>query len=182
MTNQLIARRYARALLEVAKEKGKIKEYGDQLQEMRAYMEQVPEVGHILNPAISFSARKEAWQAILEYLQLDELVKNFLMLLADRSRLAYLAEITSAYHQFLDEIEGVKRVQVHSPAPLDHDTINALISQLQKRSGSKIILDIKEDPSLIGGLTVQIGDLVLDGSVKGELARLKDSLTRGNLA
>ncbi len=181
MTNQMIARRYARALLEVAKENNQQKEYGKELDKVLVCLNQVPELKLALfNPAISFSERKDLWQEILAYLQTDKLVSNFLLLLADRSRLTIIEDIQLAYSQYLDELEGIKRALVRSVAPLDQATLNALTSQLEVRTGNKIILEIKEDPSLIGGLIAQVGDLVLDGSIKGELARLKDSLTRGN--
>ena len=180
MTNQMIARRYARALLEVAQESSKQQEYGRELDKVLACFTEVPELKLALfNPAISFSERKEVWQEVVKHLGVDEIMNNFLLLLADSNRLGIIEDIHAAYKEFLDELEGIKRAVVRSVTALDQATIAALTSQLEARTGNKIILEVKEDPSLIGGLIAQVGDLVLDGSIKGELARLKDSLTRG---
>ena len=181
MTNQMIARRYARALLEVAKESGQHKAYGRELDMVTACLNQVPELKLALfNPSIGFSERRDLWKEILQYLKLNQMVCNFLLLLADRSRLSLLTDIQQAYNELLDGLEGIKRAVVRTVAALDQASISALVSRLEARTGNKIILEVKEDPSLIGGLIAQVGDLVLDGSIKGELARLQDSLTRGN--
>lgn len=182
MTNQMIARRYARALLEVAQESKKEADYGRELDNVVACIAQVPDLKQALfNPAISFNERKELWREILQYLNIDKMVCNFLLLLADRNRLTIIDDIKLAYAEFLDELQGVKRAVVRSVKTLDQATIAALTGRLEARTGKKIVLEVKEDPSLIGGLIAQVGDLVLDGSIKGELARLKDSLTRGDL-
>ena len=181
MTNQMVARRYARALLEVGRENGQHKDYGQELDQVAACLHQVPELKLALfNPAIGFNERKELWKEILHYLKLNPIICNFLLLLADRGRLGAIADIQQAYNGFLDELEGIRRATVRTVEALDQATISALASRLETRTGKKIFLEIKEDPSLIGGLIAQVGDLVLDGSIKGELARLKDSLTRGN--
>jgi F-type H+-transporting ATPase subunit delta len=63
---------------------------------------------------------------------------------------------------------------------LSASAVKELTARLETLAGKKIILSVKEDPSLVGGMIARIGDLVLDGSLKNELARLKDSLTRGD--
>ena len=176
----MVARRYARALLEIALEGKQQKEYGRILDMVSTCFKQVPELKPaLLNPAISFNERKDLWQEILRHFNITDLMRNFLMLLMDRNRLNIIDDIQLAYNELLDELEGLKKAVVRSVSALDQATITALTAQLEARTGSKIVLEVKEDPSLIGGLIAQVGDLVLDGSIKGELARLQDSLTRG---
>ena len=181
MTNHIIAKRYARALLETARESGKQKEYGQQLDLVRATLDKISELKQVLsNPAIGKNERDEVWREVLNHIELDQIVKNFLMLLMDRGRLIYIDQIADYYNELLDEQQGITRATVRSVAELNDIEIKNLTERLEALVGKKIILEVKGDPSLIGGMVAQIGDLVLDGSLKNELARLKDSLTRGD--
>jgi F-type H+-transporting ATPase subunit delta len=181
MINHIIAKRYARALLETGLELEREKLYGQQLELVYDQFIQFPELMRVFtSPAVGGQERRDLWHDLLQRLQLDRLTQNFLILLLDRNRLIYLDKIIKYYNEMLDEHQGIKRAVVRSVTELSAASIKELSARLAALSGKKIILEIKEDPSLIGGMIAQIGDLVLDGSLKNELARLKDSLTRGN--
>ncbi|MDR1396833.1 MAG: ATP synthase F1 subunit delta [Desulfarculales bacterium] len=181
MTNYIIAKRYARALLETGLESGQETLYGQQLGMIYDNFQQVPEIMQIFtNPAISRQERKDLWRNLLDRMNPDKIVRNFLLLLLDRKRLLYFDHIINYYNELLDEHQGIKRASVRSVEELDASAVKELTSRLEAMVGKKIILEVKGDPSLIGGMVAQIGDLVLDGSLKNELARLKDSLTRGD--
>jgi F-type H+-transporting ATPase subunit delta len=181
MTNHIIAKRYARALLETGLELGQEKLYGQQLGLVYENFQQFPGLMQIFtNPAISRQERKDLWRDLLSRLNLDIIARNFLLLLLDRGRLLYLNNIINYYNELLDERQGIKRASVRSVEELDASAVKELASRLESMVGKKIILEVKGDPSLIGGMVARIGDLVLDGSLKNELARLKDSLTRGD--
>jgi F-type H+-transporting ATPase subunit delta len=181
MTNQIIAKRYARALLETGRELNQEQLYAEQLESVYDNFVQFPWLMRVFtNPAINGQERRELWQDLLQRFQLVKLVQNFLLLLLERGRLVYLDKIINCYNELLDECQGIKRAKVRSVASLNPSSIKELTTRLETLTGGKIILEVKEDPSLIGGMIAQIGDLVLDGSLKNELARLKDSLTRGD--
>ena len=181
MTSQVIAKRYAKAFFEVAREHDKLKAYGDELAHIAKFLVDNQELKHaLLNPAIGIVEKKDLWSTILKRLELAPMSYNFLMVLMDHSRLSQLEGVVTSYFELLDEEQGIKRATVKIAAPLKEDILQRLTKSLEALAKARIIVDVKEDPSLIGGLTAQIGDLVFDGSVKNELARLKDSLTRGN--
>ena len=181
MTSQVIAKRYAKALFEVAKDDGKLKAYGDEIADIAKLLADNHELKQaLLNPAIGVIEKKDLWSAILKRLELAPMSYNFLMVLMDHSRLSQLNGVVASYFELLDEDQGIKRATVKTAVPLKEDMLQRLTKSLEALAKARIIVDVKEDPSLIGGLTAQIGDLVFDGSVKNELARLKDSLTRGN--
>jgi F-type H+-transporting ATPase subunit delta len=103
-------------------------------------------------------------------------------LLLDRGRIDAARAINQIYEQLLDEEHGIKRAEVVAATGLDEEAVSSLKGTLKKLVGQEVQLEVKEDPSLIGGVVARVGDLVLDGSVKSQLESLKDSLRRGEYA
>ena len=78
-----------------------------------------------------------------------------------------------------DELKGISRASLVSAAELSSETVEKIRATLSKKTGKDIILDVEEDPGLIGGIVTRIGDLVLDGSIKTQLLNMRESLKRG---
>ncbi|MCA1987700.1 MAG: F0F1 ATP synthase subunit delta [Desulfarculus sp.] len=183
MTNLIVAKRYARALLELGKEDGKFEQYGREVLEFVGILNQSPELEPALgNPAFAFEGRKNLLDAILAKAGLSPLVNNFFKLLMDRGRIGAVRAINEVYQQFIDEVKGITRAEVVSAAGLNDAEIQRLSATLKEVAGREVKLEVKEDPSLIGGVVARIGDLVLDGSLRTQLESLKDSLRRGEYA
>ncbi len=181
MTSLIVAKRYARALLEIGREDGKYEEYGRELKEFASLLGQAPELESVLvNPAFAFDGRKNLLGALLAKTGLSPMVNNFFRLLMDRGRIGAARDINTVYEHLLDEVKGVTRAEVYSAAPLRDADVEKLTAILKKVAGRDVSLKVNEDPSLIGGVVARIGDLVLDGSVKTQLAGLKVSLQRGD--
>ena len=183
MTSQIVAKRYAKALLDLGQEDGKTKTYGQDLADMAALMDTSPELEAALaNPAFDLESRQELLSTFLEKLSLSHMAQNFFKLLLDRGRIGEAREIDRVYKELLDEVNGLVRAQVVTAAPLAEDEAKRLQEALKGVAGTDVHIEVSEDPSLIGGVVAKIGDLVLDGSVKSQLDSLKESLRRGEYA
>jgi len=167
-----LARPYARAAFALARDAGALPKWADAL----AFSAQIaahPQVSALLgNPALS------AQQAVSLLLPqaADEKYSGFLTLLAENRRLPQLAEITGLYAQLRAEAEGVTQAVVTSASELSNAEEAQLIAALERRFGGKVQLASAIDESLIGGAVIAVGDVVIDGSVKGKLARLQSAL------
>ena len=180
MKNLAIARRYAKAVLLIGKEDGKTDTYRDELAGFsdllgkNSALEQA-----ITNPLYNAAERKKVLKSIVDKLALSVTMKSFLTLLFDKGRFIYLSSINDFYQKMADELEGTSRASLISATALSSDAVEKIRKTLSERTGKNIILDVAEDPSLIGGIVTRIGDLVLDGSIKTQLLNMRESLKRG---
>jgi F-type H+-transporting ATPase subunit delta len=98
------------------------------------------------------------------------------MLLLDKGRIGSLPDIARAHRALVDEHAGRVRATVTTARPLDPALEARLKAALEKTSGKTVLLDKKEDPSIVGGLVTQLGDIVYDGSVRTQLQQLREQL------
>lgn len=170
-----IARPYAQAAFEVASEGGRFDEWHSLLQGLDELTRDPATAAIIQHPGI---APEELADVLVEaFKDLDQDGSNFLRLLAERRRLMAAAEIAKQFEALRDEAEGHMNVSVRSARRLDDKAAEALRERLGKRLGRKIELEVVEDESLIGGAVLRAGDLVIDGSVKGQLDRLAAAMS-----
>ena len=180
MKNLAIARRYAKALLLIGKEDGKTETYRKELSEFSELIEKEKTLGEAINnPLYNAAERKKVLETILEKLSLSGIMKSFLALLFDKGRFIYLSNINDFYQRLADELKGIKRASLVSATELSSETVERIRSTLAERTGKDIILEIEQDPGLIGGIVTRLGDLVLDGSIKTQLLNMRESLKRG---
>jgi F-type H+-transporting ATPase subunit delta len=177
-----VARRYAKALLTMGKEDGKYKEYGEGLSGFAHLLEREPELRDaLLNPIHSREDRRKLLLRMIELLQLPLLVSNLLQLLLDKHRLNVVDGVAQAYQEMVDEVENVSRARVKAAISLDDATQNRLRRTLEKLTGSTVVMEVEEDPNIIGGIVAKVGDLVLDGSVRSQINSLRESLIKGEV-
>jgi F-type H+-transporting ATPase subunit delta len=93
--------------------------------------------------------------------------------------MGFLGAINDFYQKLADEVTGVARATVTSAGEISADAVERIREALSRRTGKEIVLEVKQDPGLIGGLVTQIGDLVLDGSIRTQLLNMRESLKRG---
>jgi F-type H+-transporting ATPase subunit delta len=108
-----------------------------------------------------------------------KLVQDFAGLIAERGRIDHLPEIVPAYRALVDEDLGQARAVVRSSVSLAPEDREKLGARLGEVLGKRIIVEEQVDPSLLGGFVAQVGSLILDGSLDGQLARLRERLARG---
>jgi F-type H+-transporting ATPase subunit delta len=180
MKNLAIARRYAKALLIIGQQDGQTERYRTELQAVAALMTGDRQLEQaVTNPLYDSAARKRVLQALIDRLTLSRAVQSFLVLLFEKGRFGFLGAINDFYQKLADELKGIGRATVTSAGELSADAVERLRAVLSKRTGKDIVLEVKQDPGLIGGLITQIGDLVLDGSIRTQLLNMRESLKRG---
>jgi F-type H+-transporting ATPase subunit delta len=171
----VVDRVYARALFDAAKEKGRLEPVHEQLAQVVEAEAKVPELRELLrNPQLDPRARAGAIKDLLE--GGDELLRNFLLLLADKGRAAQLEEIAREFERLVAEEEGVVRAELTTAVELSDEEAKRLLGQVEEASGRKVEATRDVDPDLIGGIVLQIGSHRLDASVRGRLERLRRDL------
>ena len=118
---------------------------------------------------------------MIDLLQLPPMVSNLLQLLLDKHRLNVVDGVAQAYQEMVDEVENVKRAKIKTAIYLDDATQDQLRKTLEKLTGSTVVMEVQEDPSIIGGVVAKVGDLVLDGSVRSQIDSLRESLIKGEV-
>jgi len=172
-----VAKHYARALLELAREKGVVDQIGEGL---RIFREKIEEDRRILNlfssPVISQQEKEEFLETLIGEVEGKELLKSFLALLVKNKRVRLLEQIVYSYKILADEVmERVDAVAV-SPVPLSEEQKMRLAERLSLITGKKVNLRVEEDPSILGGVVVKVEGKIYDGSIKGFLRSLRQVL------
>jgi F-type H+-transporting ATPase subunit delta len=178
--NLTIARRYAKALLIIGKEDGQAETYREELDGFASLMYKEKDLKQaICNPLYAVSGRKKVLEAVIEKVNVSKVMKSFLLLLFDKGRFGFIHTINDFYQKLADELKGVLRASLVSATKLSSETVEKIRTTLSTRTGKDIILEVDQDPGLIGGIVSRIGDLVLDGSIKTQLLNMRKSLKRG---
>ncbi len=183
MIRTIVAQKYARGLFAAGKEDGRFKEYGEELQRVAEFLEGQKEILEALeSPIYPPDLKMEIIEEIIKALQVDETIAKFLRLLVEKRRIHFITDIVKAYQALLDEELGIARVEVHVPTELDEETQKALAEALAKKVGREVVLNVIQDPEIIGGVMAKVGDLVLDGSIRAQLEKFKESIIRGEVS
>ena len=180
MKNLAVSRRYAKALILIGQEDGQAETYNDELAAMVGlFDDQDGFESALVNPLIKKGDRKQLLEAVIGATKVSDIMKSFLTLLFDKGRIGFLRDIASYYKDMADELKGVVKASVTSAAELSEDAVNKIKESLSKKTGKTVVLNVEQDPSLIGGVVTKIGDLVLDGSVKTQLINMRETLKKG---
>jgi F-type H+-transporting ATPase subunit delta len=172
-----IARRYARALLEIAADANAVDDFGRQLQTLATALEQSPELrGLLANPAFSRDARQRLFDAIGAALTLAPPVANLMRLLIERDRAADLEHIARIFRDLSDDRAGRARAQVRAATPLSPEQLREIEGVLSKAVSRTVTAEAEIDPALLGGAVAQVGSFLFDGSIKGQLRELRREL------
>jgi len=178
--NLTIARRYAKALLIIGKEDGEAETYREELDGFASLMSREKDLEQaICNPLYAVSGRKKVLEAVIDKVNVSKVMESFLLLLFDKGRFGFLHAINDFYQELADELKGILRASLVSATELSSETVEKIRTTLSTRTGKDIILEVDQDPGLIGGIVSRIGDLVLDGSIKTQLLNMRKSLKRG---
>ncbi len=174
-----VARRYARAMLELATEDDRAERIGEDLADFLATVEAHPELQRtLLNPGFTKHQRRELVRELLSRASYQTTTKNFLLLLVDKGRIDHLGAIVREYRAQVDRQLGRVRATVRSAAPLEQADLDHIRRLLEQRTGQTVLLDHEVDPALIGGLVTKVGGMVFDGSIKTQLGRIHERLSR----
>lgn len=177
---QPVARVYAEALLEIARERGQIDAIGTELQEFAELVSLDAEIRNCLEtPVLEPAMQKQVLSRALEG-QVQPVLVDFLCLLIDRGRIGVLGEVAGAYRELADQAAGRQRVQAVSAEPLDAPMQERLLNVLHRRLQRECVLETSVQPDLLGGLTLSIGDTIYDGSLRNRLQRVRHAMMRSS--
>jgi F-type H+-transporting ATPase subunit delta len=181
--NLAIARRYAKALLLIGKEDGQTEQYRQELEGVANLMAEQKELADVVaNPLYNLEERQKVFHGIIDKLKLSKVMSSFLLLLFEKGRVSFIISINDFFQKLADELKGVASASLVSATELSAEAVEKIRSALSKKTGKEIVLEVKQDPGLIGGIVTKIGDLVLDGSIRTQLLNMKESLKRGESA
>lgn len=180
MTSSAVVSRYASALVDVVVSGTSGIDPALALQQLRSFDDAVkstPELKIVLaSPAVSKARKRQIVRRIAEALGVERIIRNFLLVLSDHGRAAALAGMIDAFELLLDERLGFQRAEVCSAYELPVEQQQRLAVELAALAGSQVRMRFAVDPELIGGVTATLGSRVYDGSVRGQLATLRQRL------
>lgn len=176
MSKSVVAKRYAVALFNLAKEQGQVEVVQADLNEIKTLFHNNKQLTNLLsNPKLSM-AKKKALLANL-FGEANQLIQNVLYVLLEKKRINETVNFVDAYTEFANEAAGVASAKVFSTRPLTDDEKNGISTAFAAKVGRKS-LEIENivDPTVLGGIRLQIGNRIYDSSLSGKLERLKRTL------
>jgi F-type H+-transporting ATPase subunit delta len=172
-----LAERYAAALFELADERHALDEAAGDLRELRAMLGASADLGRLVrSPVLSRADQGKAMAALAENAKLSKLTADFIAIVARNRRLFAVPAIIEAYLAKLAERRGEVTAEITAAQSLTEAQQGALTEQLRRVVGSRVAIDVRVDPNLLGGMVVKIGSRMVDGSIKGQLQRLQLSM------
>jgi F-type H+-transporting ATPase subunit delta len=179
-SREATAKRYARALLDVAREGHAIEAVGRELDAfVEVFAAELALQGVLLRPWIKPPERQAVAREVAQRAGLSKLVQDFVSLVAARGRADHLREMAASYHALVDEASGRVTGEVRTASPMTDDEKRRLSARLGQATGKQVVLEEVVDRSLLGGFVARVGSFVLDGSLDGQLRRLHERLARG---
>lgn len=177
MIDSNVARRYARAILELGSETGSldamVREIGAVAQ---AYDASSELQGALANPLVALEAKRNIVDELASRAGASSMTKNLLRMLVDRRRMPALPRIAQLVTELADAKRGVVHAEVTTAVQLSESFYDRLKAQLERMTGQKIVLDRRVDPTIVGGVSTRIGDTVVDGSLRASLNEMKNNL------
>lgn len=178
MADEIIVRRYARALFDVSLNEGRMETVGRDLEYINDLIHSAPDLLHVMqDPVISVDKKKDIIKRIFTG-SINDTTLDFWLIMIGRFRGAMIRELKTRFDELINEYRGITTAEVVTAVSLDESQRQGLAERLSAVTGKKVIMDMKIDPSILGGVVVRIGDTVMDGSVKGYLGDLKEKLSR----
>ncbi len=175
-----LARRYARALLDIGREEGQLRRT---LAEVERFVALLSEISLLRDVMVASHVNRREKQSALGSAIASEgflpSTRNFLCLLIDKDRMDVLPQILAALRRMVEEEEGIERVEVVVPSSLSASQKDLLKVVLERQTGKKIELEEKVDPAVLGGMVVKVGSTVYDGSVSTQLYQIRENLQKG---
>jgi F-type H+-transporting ATPase subunit delta len=180
MRDKVAARRYARALFDATGDALKRRAALHDLQGLAELLQALPALGSTLaNPALKGDARTRLVSDVATRLALQPLSRRFLELLVERQRVGMVPDVAEVFGDLLAHAENRLHATVLSAAPLSPMQMAPIQRMLEARTGKKVELKGQTDASLLAGVVVRMGDMEMDLSLRSNLARLQDRLSKG---
>jgi F-type H+-transporting ATPase subunit delta len=177
MSARLVARRYAKAFVEIGVKQGQLHQLQGELSRVAELVRETPDLRRVVeNPIFAPKQKSLVFDQLLAALGATATLRQFLKVVAEGARMNLLFDIEAAVRDLVDQRAGIMDAHVASAQPLSETQNEALIRTLGARTGKTIRVRWKHDPALLGGLRVQVGSTVFDASLQGQLRLLKAQL------
>lgn len=177
MSNYAVANRYAVALIQLAKEKGSLTQFVNELQVVKDVFNQTPELSNVLlHPKVSQADKAKIIKSSFSSYVSDSVI-NMLLLVIERGRGDIILSVIEKFKVLAYDEQGKAEAKVYSVKPLSDEDKDVISKQFAKKIGKDtLMIENIVDDKLIGGLKIRIGDRIFDGTVKGRLDRMQRQL------
>ena len=170
-----IAKRYARALFEITREDNSFRKTHEELNTLSSMLEENDNLKEFFeNPIFDQSDKKAVVEQLLGKVDVSLTTSNFLKLLVDKRRMDLLTEIEQCYRELIDGALNKLRVEVRTAFGLSDELTGEIGKHLAELTGKNIEMIVNEDPALLGGIVVGIGDTIYDGSIRAQLKSMRE--------
>lgn len=177
MISSAVFVRYARALADVAMEKQEEPQVTRDLAMYREIFQAVPDLLDLFhNPAIPRDSKEKILAEVMNHHPVSSTTANFLRVALAQNRIRYFHEIFDFYLKTVNRMKGIVTATVTSTAALNERELAELRGSLGRATGQTVNLEVATDPELLGGLVVQIGSTIYDGSIRRQLEELRQQL------
>ncbi|MDD2672421.1 MAG: ATP synthase F1 subunit delta [Syntrophales bacterium] len=172
-----VAKCYAQALFDIAGEEKRYEAYHEEMKRFSSLLEENINLKEFFaNPIFDRDEKKAVISEVLGKIGLSGTVSNFLKLLVDKGRIGSINDIQACYEELMYSVLKMAKIQVTTAYPLTGELSDALRKALEGMTGKKIEMQVQQDPSLVGGIVVKVGDTLYDGSIKSQLNYVRELL------
>ena len=176
----MIARRYAKALVNLAEKEKDLDNAGKNLTAITEVYKENSELRQVLSDTkVSSIVKQEILKDVLNTIKTSKLVDTFSRYLLAKRRIDILPDIERAFNLLLQEKLGRIEANVTAAYELPKETVKKLVNAISSYSGKEVKVNVAIDPSIIGGIVTRIGSTVIDGSIKTHLNKIRQSIIRG---
>lgn len=172
-----VAKRYARALLDIGVEHSNYALLQKQVRELADIYTQSTDLRSIVsNPGVAMTERRAVVDAIARRAMWNPFVRNFAMLLLDNDRFAHVDGIADELDDLVDDHAGNIRASVTTATPLKDSQVAVIRGAIARMTGKNVLLETDIDPEILGGVVTRVGGTLYDGSLRTQLSTIRDSV------
>ena len=170
--------RYAESLFDLAKEENKVTQYLDDIKLVGEVLDSDPQIVQFFNHVLIENDKKIQLLDQSFKGNVDQYVLNFLKLLVQSRRIRYIDDIVKSYINLSNQYLGIEEGMIYTPYELTDQQIQDIEKAISQKENKKVTLKVSIDPSLLGGIKVQIANRIYDGTIKNKVEMLKKELLR----
>ena len=174
----VVGDRYAESLFDLAKEENKVTQYLDDIKLVGEVLDSDPQIVQFFNHVLIENDKKIQLLDQSFKGNVDQYVLNFLKLLVQSRRIRYIDDIVKSYIKLSNQYLGIEEGMIYTPYELTDQQIQDIEKAISQKENKKVTLKASIDPSLLGGIKVQIANRIYDGTIKNKVEMLKKELLR----
>ena len=174
----VVGDRYAESLFDLAKEENKVTQYLDDIKLVGEVLDSDPQIVQFFNHVLIENDKKIQLLDQSFKGNVDQYVLNFLKLLVQSRRIRYIDDIVKSYIKLSNQYLGIEEGMIYTPYELTDQQIQDIEKAISQKDNKKVTLKVSIDPSLLGGIKVQIANRIYDGTIKNKVEMLKKELLR----